>query len=124
MKRKKNKRDKSRPARFNHHPKEIFSAVLAMVLAALMAAALIAIYYQRSTLTGEYQRDYEGQVVDKFFIPHESQTGSSVQRALLIKVKSGEQFQVTIGKDIYDRAQAGMSIKSSKQGIELSWPQP
>lgn len=122
MKRKRKKRDKSQSFKPDSRTWGIIRAILFSVLILLGIGALIANYYQRSTLTGAFQRDYEGRVVEKFFIPHESQIGSSFQRALLIKGRSGEQFQVSVGKDIYDRAQAGMSIKSGKQGIELSWP--
>lgn len=90
------------------------------LLALLILATLMAIYYQRSTSTGMYRRDYEGEVVDKFVSYHESQTGTGIERHFLIKGKSGEQFQVVVGKELYERARIGMWIKSSQAGVELS----
>ena len=92
-----------------------------VALAVLMVGALTATCYQRMTSTGLYQREYEGQIVEKFLIPHESQKGSSAERALIVRGRGGEQFQVIVSRNTYERAEVGMWIKSSKAGVDLSW---
>lgn len=95
---------------------------LAAALIVLMVGGVIALFYQRHNATGLYRREYEGRIVEKSLIPHDSQTGSSAERAFLIKGNNGEQFQVIVGRDIYDRAEVGMWVKSDRAGVKLSWP--
>lgn len=95
---------------------------LTLALAVLMVGGLIITFNQRRTSTGLYRRDYEGRIMEKFLIPHDSRTGSSAERAFRLKGRNEEQSQVVVGLDTYERAEVGMWIKSSKAGIELSWP--
>jgi hypothetical protein len=96
--------------------------LLAFALTALMILGFILNRRQRFTSSGIYRREYEGRIVEKFLIPHDSPLGSSATRAFLITGRGGEKFQVIASPDIYDSAKVGMWVKSSKTGIELSWP--
>ncbi|MDQ4121074.1 MAG: hypothetical protein M3209_06475 [Acidobacteriota bacterium] len=40
-------------------------------------------------------------------------------RKLLIEDKDGVRFEVLVGAEIYERAQIGRQIKSSKSGVEI-----
>jgi len=96
------------------------SIVVAGVLMVLVLAGGIATCYQRSTLTGPYRENYEGQVLEKYVTHHESEEGSSVTNHLLVKEKSGEQFQVVVSSATFTRAQVGMLIRRKGGAIELS----
>ena len=96
------------------------SIVVAGVLMVLVLGGGIATCYQRSTLTGPYRENYEGQVVEKYVTNHESEEGSSVTNHLLVKGKSGEQFQVVVSSATFTRAQVGMLIRRKGSAIELS----
>src|SRR5689334_23016518 len=95
---------------------------LAAVLIVVVVGGMIVLFNQRRTGTGLYRSEYEGRIVEKFLIPHDSQTGSSAERAFLIKGKNGEQFRVIVGRDLYDRAEVGMWVRRDRAGVELSWP--
>lgn len=94
--------------------------VLLIVVMVLVLGGAIATCYQRSTLTGPYRDDYEGQVLDKYVTNHESDEGTFVTKHLLIKGKTGEQFQVVVSSAIFARAQVGMWIRRKETSIELS----
>lgn len=90
----------------------------------LLVATLVVTLHQQFASTGPYRMEYEGRVIDKSVTITESQTGSYPVRRLLIKSKSGEEFQVIVNQSLYERAQVGMWIKSSKAGAELSLTEP
>jgi hypothetical protein len=102
-----------------------FASTALVVL--LVGATIVAVIFslrQRSTSTGLYRTEYEGKIVDKSVTIRESQTGSYPVQRLLIRSKSGEEFQVTINNPLYQRAQVGMWIKSNGAGTELTWEAP
>ena len=99
------------------------TALAIALLAAIIIVAFIALR-QQFTSTGLYRVDYEGKIVDKSVTINESRTGSRAARRLLIRGKSGEEFQVAINEVLYGRAQVGMWIKSSSAGAELAWGEP
>ncbi len=94
--------------------------VLFGVVMVLVLGGAIATCYQRSTLTGPYRADYEGQVLDKYVTNHESEQGTWVSKHLLIKAKTGEQFQVVVSSAVFERAQVGMLIRRKGSAVELS----
>jgi hypothetical protein len=94
--------------------------VLVGLLIVLVLGGAIATCYQRSTSTGPYRGDYEGQVSDKYVTNHESQQGTWVTKNLLVKSNTGEQFQVVVSSAIFERAQVGMRIRRKGTSIELS----
>src|SRR5262249_47353186 len=78
------------------------------------------ITFQKCTATGFYRAEYEGRVVDKGFITHESQLGSSVERYLVLKEENGRQFSVYVSSFLYGRAQIGMWIRRTRTEEQLS----
>ena len=76
--------------------------------------------YQRQAKTGEYRRDYEGRVVEKYVTNHETEQGTFVTRHILVKSESGEQFPVVVSAELFERAQTGMWIRRTKTSVELS----
>jgi hypothetical protein len=95
-------------------------AVILIIFGAL--AFFTAVYKHQTSSAGIYRMEYEGRIVDKSETFAESRTGSRVSRRLLIEAKDGSRFEVAVNKELYDRVQKGMWIKSSGQGVELSWP--
>lgn len=75
---------------------------------------------QKCNSTGFYSGNYEGIVIDKGIISHESLQGSSVERYLVIKDRDGKQFSVYVTRDVYKRAEIGVWIRKTKDGQELS----
>ena len=96
------------------------SIVVVGVLMVLVLGGAIATCYQRSTVSGPYRSDYEGQVLSKYVTNHESTEGTRVTKHLLIKGKTGEQFQVVVSDGIFERAQIGMWVRRKETGIQLS----
>jgi hypothetical protein len=101
-------------------PLQKVTIVLLIVVMVLVLGGAIATCYQRSTLTGAYRDDYEGQVLDKYVTNHESDQGTFVTKHLLIKAKTGEQFQVAVSSAIFARTEVGMWIRRKGTSIELS----
>ena len=93
-----------------------------LVIAVVTFTLLTSHCYQQYTLTGAYAREYEGKILDKSQTITESKRGSGVRRRLLLEGRGGEKFEVTIGAETYERAQAGMWIKKTEAGVELTWP--
>lgn len=93
-----------------------------VVAAVCIVTTFAIIVYQQINSTGLYRTEYEGKIVDKSLTIRESMYGSRVARRLLIESKSGERFEVAPSETVYERAQKGMWIRSSrKSGVELSW---
>jgi hypothetical protein len=88
------------------------------VLIVILTIALMVT--QKCNSTGFYKGNYEGQVIDKGIVSHESLTGSSVERYLVLEGKNGEQFSVYVTRAIYEGAQIGMWIRKTKTSQELS----
>lgn len=95
-----------------------------MVLMVGACAFMVVMFYQRSSSTGLYRSEYEGRILDKWVNIGETQTGSVPQRRLLIKGRDGQTFAVAVNQPLYERAQVGMWIKSSKANAELTWNEP
>lgn len=75
--------------------------------------------HQPYTSSGSYRKEYKGRIVDRRITFRESQLGSRRTRRLFIQGRNGELFNVVASEDVYERAQVGMWIKSSKAGVEL-----
>jgi hypothetical protein len=93
--------------------------ILAIILTAMMAAGTFLTCQQRMASTGLYRQSYEGKVVNKSATFRERQTGSAVQFRLAIKSHEGDQFEVAVDHDVYERAQIGMWIKKDGAGLQL-----
>jgi hypothetical protein len=92
--------------------------LLTTVLIVLLT--ITAMVFQKCGSKGFYRGNYEGKVIDKGIITHESLTGSSVERYLMIEGKSGTRFSVYVTSALYKRAQIGMWIRKTKTDQELS----
>ena len=95
--------------------------MLAIMIAMAMLVALL--LYPQYTLTGPYRREYEGKVLNKSITLIDSRTRTGARRRLHLEGRGGEQFQVAVDDDIYERAQAGMWIRRDSSGVELRWPE-
>ena len=93
-----------------------------ILVTAGVLALLILLYRQQTSSSGIYRTEYEGRVIDKFATFVEKRTGSSVSRVLLIEDRKGLRFEVAVNRELFERVQKGMWIKSSSNGVELSWP--
>jgi hypothetical protein len=99
-----------------------FFPMTILTLIVLLAGATLWIKCnQWMTATGPFLRTYEGRIEDKSATYAETEFGSGVRFRLVVRTKSGQQLQVAIDRDNYERAQVGMWIKSSETGIQLSW---
>lgn len=103
-------------------PGQAAKYVLLSLVAAITFTSLINHCHRQYTLTGAYRREYEGRILDKSQTITESRQGSGVRRRLLIEGRGGERLEVAIGADTYERAQKGMWIRKTAEGIELTWP--
>jgi hypothetical protein len=93
----------------------------ALAAAAVFALFLLLIYtLQMSTLRG-IPDSYEGVVIDKSLTIQESEQGSWPQRRLLVRVEDGRVLRVPAGPELYESARAGMRIRKSAAGVELTW---
>lgn len=91
----------------------------ALVVLLVLGGALVTCY-QRQTSKGQFRREYEGKVVEKYVTNHETQEGTFVTRHILIKNNEGEQFAVVVSPEIFERVQKEMWIRRKESGIELS----
>ena len=103
--------------------REAATKVLMVVVALGIAASLMLVYRERLRPGGLSRTEYAGKIVDKSLTIRETELGSKMVRRLLIEGEGGERFEVAPELDIYERAQVGMRIKSSRSGVELSWPE-
>src|SRR5688572_29781859 len=92
--------------------------LLTFVLVVLLT--ITAMVFQKCNSKGFYRGNYEGKVIDKGIITHESLTGSSVERYLVIEGKDGALFSVYVTSTLYERAQIGVWIRKTKTDQELS----
>lgn len=99
-------------------------ALVVIVVAVVVAAAAFMSIRQRYTSTGLYRGDYEGRIVDKSATITESDTGSGVKRLLRVKAKNGEEFQVSVNRNLYEQAKVGTWVKSKGGGAELTPDEP
>jgi hypothetical protein len=98
---------------------EITSVVLAMALTGIGLAGYLLYRHQRMTSTGLYRASYEGRVVNKSVTFRETKIGSSAYFILLIKSAEGQEFEVLVGREVYEEVRVGMSIKKTRNGLEL-----
>ena len=75
---------------------------------------------QKCRSKGFYSGNYEGRIIDKGIITHESLTGFSAERYLVIEEKTGTRFSVYVTRTLFERAQIGMWIRKTETGQELS----
>ena len=102
----------------------VCATVLVSVFGVVMVVALSVSIYQRYSSTGLYRTDYEGRIVDKSATITESEQGSGVVRRLRVRARNGEEFQVSVNGNLYERAQVGMWIKSKGGSAELMREEP
>jgi hypothetical protein len=87
-----------------------------------VVTGLMVVYNQRLHTFADLGRsEYEGKLVNKSLTIHETNTGSKIELRFLVEGKDGKRFDIAPSPDVYERAQIGMWIKSSKSGVELSW---
>ena len=86
----------------------------------IVILTITAIVFQKCNSKGFYSGRYEGEIIDKGIISHESLTGSSAERYLVIADKNGNRFSVYVTTALYKRAQIGMWIRKTETGQELS----
>lgn len=92
------------------------------VLGMLVAGSII--IYQRFNASGPHRRDYQGRVVRKSLTITESQMGAGKVLRLHVRPQSGEEFQVIVNQDLYERVEEGMWITTTPEGARLSWTEP
>lgn len=87
----------------------------------IVAALLISIFalawqkFQRPAIV-----EYDGQIVDRWAGFTESDTGSRAYYKLLVEDNGRKRITVVVDNEIYTRAQVGVRIRRSINGIELS----
>ena len=99
-----------------------FGFLLVGVLGMIIGGSVI--LYQRFNASGPYRRDYQGQVIRKSLTVTESQLGSGQKLTLHVRAQSGEEFQVIVNQDLYERVEEGMWITTTPEGARLSWTEP
>ncbi|HEV2860430.1 MAG TPA: hypothetical protein VGX48_05430 [Pyrinomonadaceae bacterium] len=98
----------------------VFVFVLAGALAVAVAVTLVNQYRQR----GAYRVEYEGHILDKSVTLQETLLGTEATRRILIRTKSGEEFQVVVNEVLYERARVGMWIKTTRDGAQVYDSEP
>jgi hypothetical protein len=97
----------------------VTAMILATILTAMMGAGTLLTCQQRMASTGLYRRSYEGRILNKSATFREKQIGSGVRFLLLIQGNDGNQIEVAVDQDLYERAQIGMWIKKDDAGVRL-----
>ena len=99
---------------------ETFSPLIVTITILLFLALISFLLYLRLVSGVEpYKGEYEGEIVDKSLTVRESETRPGVQFLLLVKGNDGNQFNVSVSKDLYQDAGIGMHIKRTKDGTSL-----
>lgn len=104
--------------------REAAGKVLGAAAIIAFVAGLLLIYRQQFTPAGVYRPEYEGRIVDKHATGRETKLGSRVARRLLVEGRDGVRFEVEVGPEVYERAEAGMWIKVGNAQVELTRPEP
>ena len=84
-----------------------------------ITAVLWSVYFFRSTKTGPFRQEYEGQIVEKWADYSHSEQGSQPYFRLMVKGRDSRQFSVSVSSEIYDRAKVGMFVRKTDAGVEL-----
>ena len=102
--------------------REIAGKALGTVAITALVASTLLILNQERGPTGVLRPEYEGRVVDKHVTIRESKMGSWAARRLRIEGRDGVRFEVEVGPEVYERAEAGMWIKVANAQVELTRP--
>jgi hypothetical protein len=97
----------------------VTAMILAIFLTAMVGAGTLLTCQQRMASTGLYRRSYEGRILNKSATFRERQIGSAVRFLLLVQGNDGDQIEVAVDQDLYERAQIGMWIKKDDAGVRL-----
>jgi hypothetical protein len=89
-----------------------------------ITAVLWSVYFFRSTKTGPFRQEYEGQIVEKWADYSHSEQGSQPYFRLMVKGRDSQQFSVSVSSEIYDRAKVGMFVRKTDAGVELIANEP
>lgn len=102
-------------------PREIFAIIIVIALVGSLFATLGVNLHQQFTSTGSYRTEFSGKVIEKTTTVRATETGSFPINRLHIKNQKGEEFNVVVSKELYDRTHLGMWVKKDKDGVEVSW---
>jgi hypothetical protein len=100
--------------------REITEGGCLLLFLLIVLLTITGVVFQKCNSSGFYRGNYEGKVISKGIITHESQLGSSAERYLVIEEKSGIRFSVYVTMDLYKHAQIGMWIRKTETEQELS----
>jgi hypothetical protein len=94
---------------------------LVVAITILIVLSLISFLLYLRLISGAepYKAEYEGEIVDKSLTVRESETRPGVQFLLLVKGNDGDQFNVSVSRDLYQDACVGMHIKKTRDGTFL-----
>lgn len=102
-------------------PREIFAIIVVIALIGSLFATLGINLHQQFTETGSYRTEYSGKIIEKTTTVRATETGSFPINRLHIKNQKGEEFNVVVSKELYDRTYLGMWVKKDENGVEVSW---
>jgi len=89
------------------------------VLLILFGGLIWGIMRYRSSPNSPFRNEYEGRIVEKWAGYSESELGSRPYFRLLVENDDKVRFAVAVTSEIYERAEAGMRVKKTEDGIEL-----
>jgi hypothetical protein len=124
MKRSRKAREREETERWWKRRDTIVSGIVFFLFAVMLVGLLVT--SGRWLNSGPpFRKRYEGRIVDKSATFVETQQGSRVRFRLLVKEKGDAQpFLVAVNREDYERAEVGMHIRSTDEGLQLSWDEP